>query len=217
MFVHYKKYSFPCPWTSEIMEDVIAVGGPMDVTSLIESYSLGIFPWPHDGYPLLWFCPESRGIIDFSDLRVNRSTSKWLKKNELNYHIQINTDFESIIINCQKAKRKDQKGSWINDDIIKSYKKLFDKGHMICLGVYKNENLVGGIYGVLSKKYFSAESMFHLEDNVSKMAFIKLIEILKSKGHSWMDIQMVTDVCSSLGAKYISREDFLTRIQCPVY
>jgi leucyl/phenylalanyl-tRNA---protein transferase len=85
-------------------------------------------------------------------------------------------------------------------------------GCAISVEIYREEKLVGGIYGVQSKKYFSCESMFHLEDNVSKLAFIKLVDYLKNLGFSWMDLQMVTPVSEALGAKYIEKKQFLERI-----
>lgn len=207
------RIDFPNPATTQTIEDVIAVGGDLNVENLIYAYSLGIFPWPHEGYPLLWFCPEERGIIDFKDLYIGRSLQKWIKKNESLIEVRINHDFPAVIKNCRKQKRAGQKGSWINSAIEKSYTELSQIGGALSLECYIQGQLVSGIYGVMSKKYFSCESMFFKIDNGSKFAFIKLVHHLQSLGHSWMDLQMITEVSGAFGGKYISKFEFLQRIK----
>ena len=214
-FVMYApmRINFPNPATTETIEDVIAVGGELSVENLIYAYSLGIFPWPHKGYPLLWFCPEKRGIIEFKDLHISRSLQKWIRKNEAKIKVKLNHDFAAVIKNCRQQKRAGQKGSWINAEIEKSYTELNSLGVALSLECYVDDELVAGIYGVLSKKYFSCESMFYKIDNGSKFAFIKLVEHLKKLGHEWMDLQMITEVSGSFGGKYISKLAFLQKIK----
>ncbi len=210
------KIEFPDPRITETIEDIILVGGVMTVENLIESYSLGIFPWPHEGYPLLWFSPEERGILDFNDLHISTSLKKWIKKNESQISVTINKNFSEVIKQCRKQKRPGQKGSWINGAIEKNYSELQKRGGALSVECWlTTENgteMISGIYGVKSKKYFSCESMFFLKPNASKFAFVKLVEHLKTLGFSWMDLQMVTDVSGSFGGKYISRDLFLDRI-----
>jgi leucyl/phenylalanyl-tRNA---protein transferase len=211
-FVMSAPINFPDPWVTDTIDDVIAVGGELNVKNLILAYALGIFPWPHKGYPLLWFCPDQRGILDFKDLHIGRSLKKWIKKNESLIEIKINHNFHQVIKNCRLQKRPDQDGSWINLKIEKSYCELSILDKALSLECYINGELVSGIYGVMSDTYFSCESMFFKIDNGSKFAFVKLVEHLAGLGHSWMDLQMITDVSGSFGGKYISKNDFLTRI-----
>lgn len=206
------KIEFPNPKYTETLEGIILVGGKLSVENLIESYSLGIFPWPHEGYPLLWFCPDERGIIDFKDLHIPTSLKKWIKKNQDQIKVTVNQDFPEVIRECRSQKRKGQRGTWITDAIEKNYIALAKKGYALSVECWQGEELVGGIYGVLSKKYFSCESMFFKKSNMSKYAFLKLVEHLKELKLNWMDLQMVTDVSESFGAKYISKKEFLKRI-----
>ena len=203
---------FPDPRAAEIEDDIIAIGGNLDAKNLKKSYAMGIFPWPHEGYPLLWFCPDKRGILDFKDLHIPRSLEKWIKKNQPEIKVTINECFGDVMKECQKQKRKDQKGSWINPEMIKAYSDLQKKDGALSLECWMGDELISGIYGVMSKKYFSCESMFFKKPNTSKYAFIQLVEYLKQQKMTWMDLQMVTDVSESFGAKYISRADFLERI-----
>ena len=206
---------FPNPWTFQTIEDVIAVGGELNPENLIQAYRRGIFPWPHENYPLLWFCPDRRGVLDFSDFHIGRSLKKWVDKNHTRIETKINTDFSSVIKQCRLQKRQGQKGSWINPEIEKAYTELNALGQALSLECYLDDKLIAGIYGVISLYYFSCESMFFKIDNGSKYAFIKLVEYLKNQGHQWMDLQMITEVSESFGGKYISKFEFLTRIKCP--
>lgn len=206
---------FPNPWTFETIEDVIAVGGHLNPANLIQAYSVGIFPWPHEGYPLLWFCPQRRGIIEFDDLHISQSLKKWIKKNENLIRVAVNENFSEVIKNCRLQKRPGQKGSWINAEIEKSYTELYQLNCALSVECYIGEKLVAGIYGVLSKNYFSCESMFFKIDNGSKFAFIQLIEHLKKQGHTWMDLQMITEISEAFGGQYITKRDFLKKIKCP--
>lgn len=202
---------FPDPRTAT-PEGLVAVGGPLNVELLSAAYKEGIFPWPQEGYPMLWFSPDPRGVIDFHELRINRSLEKWIKKNEPNLLITINQAFGQVLQGCRDQKRPGQSSTWILPQIVIGYQKMFAAGKALSVECWVGGQLVGGIYGVQSERYFSAESMFYKIPNVSKYCFIKLIEHLKSQGHTWMDIQMVTDVSQSLGGKMVSREDFLGRI-----
>jgi leucyl/phenylalanyl-tRNA--protein transferase len=203
---------FPDPYNTEIIDGVIAAGGILDAPNLKLSYSMGIFPWPHEGYPLLWFCPDERGILEFNELQINRSLAKWIRKNEPLIKVTVNQAFPQVIRECQQQVRAGQKGSWITPEIIDAYCELNKRGGAVSVECWLDGELISGIYGVRSQSYFSCESMFFKIPNASKFAFVKLVDYLKSQGLTWMDLQMVTDVSESFGGKYISREAFLDRI-----
>lgn len=205
------KFIFSDP-RAETMEGVLVAGGHMTPELLIHAYDNGIFPWPHEGYPLLWFCPDERGVLDFETMHVPKSFKKWYRQHRDEYRVTMNSKFAEVMHECKTQKRKGQKGSWINKEIEANYLKLHQIGHAFSLEVNRGDELVGGIYGVHSKKYYSCESMFHKEDNVSKLALCELTFFLQYHGHKWMDIQMVTPVCESFGGKLISKDEFLTRI-----
>lgn len=196
----------------ETMEDIIAVGGKLEPALLIHAYNHGIFPWPHEGYPLLWFCPDERGVIDFNELHLPKSFLKWIRKHETEYTITVNQDFKTVVKNCRTQLRGGQKGSWITPEIEKNYFALHEVGRALSIEVWQGAKMVGGIYGVLSDKYFSCESMFHHVTNASKLALLHLILHLQEHGFKWMDIQMVTSVCESFGGKLITKDEFLTRL-----
>ena len=187
-------------------DGIVAIGGSMAPDILLEAYSRGIFPWPHEGHPLLWFYPFERGVLFFNKLHISKSLQKFLKK--CPWTITWDKDFAAVIKNCAQVPRPNQAGTWINEDLIQSYIKFHRLGYAHSIEVWENDQLIGGVYGVFVKNVFSAESMFYLKSNASKVAVYYLIEKLKSFGVEWMDVQMVTNITEQLGAEYISHKEY---------
>lgn len=201
---------FPDPETIEDPNGLIAVSDHLSTELLIEGYSVGTFPWPMDEFPkniYPWFSPLTRGILHFKDLHLPQSLKKFVKKNP--FTVTVDKDFKGVIQACSKATRPGQKGTWLHSEMMKAYIQLHKAGFAHSVETWKNEKLVGGIYGVEIDGCFSGESMFFTEPNASKVALLHLIETLKSKGAEWIDIQMVTPHMKLLGAKSIRRSSFL--------
>ena len=197
---------------------LLAQGGDLEVSSLVLAYSEGIFPWPYSDYhPITWYSPDPRGILDYSDLHLSTSFKKFIKKTDL--VVKFNEDFEEVILGCAAStNRKGQdpnsmSSTWITRKMIEAYIALYYAGHAHCVSVYQGDQLVGGLYGVKIKKFYSGESMFYKETGASKLALFSLMESLKEKGISWIDTQMVTPVVQSLGGKEIKRSEFLERLK----
>lgn len=208
---YFQVTSFPDPMTASD-DGVLCFGGDFETEILLDAYIHGIFPWPHEGYPLLWFFPKERGVLEFKDLHIPQSLAKLMRKR--NYTFKMNTRFEDVMDQCAQVPRKGQKGTWITEEMKEAYKELFNLGHILCIECYKkdskgDETLVGGLYGILVAGVFSGESMFGLESNVSKLCVVEVTQKLQSIGLEWMDIQMVTPVLESLGGKYVSRTEYL--------
>ncbi len=194
---------------------LLAVGGDLEVSSLLLAYQQGIFPWPiSEQLPLCWFSPDPRGILTFKDLTINRTLQKFLKNRSSKYSVTFNTQFETVIRNCAEIKRANQNSTWITEDIIEAYIDLFYYGHAYSVEVTNLETqaLVGGVYGVAINGFFSGESMFSKEDNVSKLALIALLTKLNDFNIGWLDTQMITPVVQSLGGKLISRNKFMSKL-----
>lgn len=195
---------------------LLALGGDLEVPTLILAYRQGIFPWPiSDEFPLAWFSPDPRGIIEFTDLNVNKRFQRYLQKTSLKF--TCNQDFESVIRHCSKVPRNQQSGTWITDEVIQSYLELFKRGMAYSLEARDGDELVGGIYGVCIDGIITGESMFHTRPNASKFCLCALLILLNSQGINWLDTQMVTPVIKGLGGKEIPRKEFLKRInQAPL-
>ncbi|MBF0315079.1 MAG: leucyl/phenylalanyl-tRNA--protein transferase [Oligoflexia bacterium] len=201
-------------------EGLLAVGGDLEVATLLEAYTNGIFPWPcGDDFPLTWFSPNPRGVLFFSEIHRPRSLQKFINKSMSKYRVYFNRDFPSVIRECAKAtrpsiERDDMSTSsfatWITEEIISAYINLHLAGLAYSVEVYETskEMLVGGVYGVNIGHYYSGESMFYKHTNASKIALLALADELSKQGIAWLDTQMVTPVVKHLGGREIDREEF---------
>jgi len=171
---------------------------------VILAYKRGFFPMAEsaDG-EIYWHSPERRAIFPIYYIKIPRSIRKIQNQNIYNY--KIDTNFESVIQNC--ANRKD---TWINDEIIEIYTQLFYMGYAHSVETYRDNNLVGGLYGVAIGGAFFGESMFNLESNTAKLAFYKLIEILQKNNFSLLDSQYLNPFTYSLGAIEVPKKVFLS-------
>lgn len=201
------------PPVDEATEDgIVAVGGDLEADTLEAAYRSGIFPWPISvEYPLAWFAPDPRGVLDFDELHVSRSFEKFLRKNP--YKVTFNQAFIEVITNCARMPRKDQKDTWITPEIIQGYEHFFNLGKAYSVEVWEGNDLIGGMYGVVLGDFLSGESMFMKKDNASKLALFSLIMKIQDQGINWLDTQMVTNVVEQFGGKYIPRYEFMRRIR----
>ncbi|MEY3617071.1 MAG: Leucyl/phenylalanyl-tRNA--protein transferase [Pseudomonadota bacterium] len=186
---------------------LIAKSKTLEAKKIIEAYKQGIFPWFNEHEPILWWSPDPRLILFPEDLIISSSLSKKIRKD--NYRFLIDNDFSSIIKHCSEIKRKGQDGTWIDDRIINAYTELHQSKIAHSFEIYVNENLVGGLYGIVLDGVFFGESMFHYERDASKIAFVLAIQHLKNIGIKMVDCQMKTNHLLSLGAKEISRDRFI--------
>ncbi len=194
-------------------DDIVAFGVPLTVESVKEAYPKGIFPWYIEGVPLPWFCPAKRAILEFDELHIPRSLAKERRRSRFTF--TIDKDFDSVIRACAASNREGQSGgTWITGDFIRVYTELHHTGivHSVEAWDEKGE-LAGGLYGVDAGGVFCGESMFFRQPNASKLALLHVIDHLKSRGSTWLDVQVMTDHMAALGAKEIKRDTFLVTLK----
>ena len=192
-------------------EGLLAIGGDLSVDTLTEAYLNGIFPWPiSKTSPLTWFSPDPRGVLYTDEVHYSRSFERFLKKHK--YEIKFNLDFKAVIDNCALTKRKHEAGTWITQEIINGYIRLFEAGKAYCVGIYNGDQIVGGLYGVCFGGIISGESMFHKESNASKLCVYSVMEKLKAQSIPFLDTQMVTPVIESFGGVEIDRDTYLEEL-----
>lgn len=197
---------FPDPRSAN-RDGIVAIGGDLHPDSLLLAYRQGIFPWPVDGLPLLWFCPAERAILDFAQLHVPRSLDQARRRSHLRF--TIDRSFPAVIEACARTPRPRQEGTWITRPITTAYVRLHRMGIVHSVEAWDDTQLVGGIYGVDVDGAFAAESMFYRQPNASKLALLHLVAHLQSHGLDWMDVQVMTPHLARLGAHNISRAAFL--------
>ena len=201
---------FPPAYLAE-ENGLLAIGGDLSEKRLVEAYKLGIFPWYANDDPILWWSPKHRFVLYPDDFRIWRSLKKTLKKNRFN--ITFDTDFSGVIRSCAAVNTKKHLDTWIVQDMITAYERLFAAGYAHSVEAWNDAGLlVGGLYGVSMGKCFFGESMFTLENDASKVAFAVLVRFLKQEKFQMIDCQLKTDHLSRFGAVEVHRKIFLKKL-----
>jgi leucyl/phenylalanyl-tRNA--protein transferase len=188
-------------------EGLVAVGGDLSRERVLAAYDHGIFPWPADGLPLLWWSPNPRAVMDRAHLHVSRSMRRELASGR--FRVTFNEAFEQVMLECGRERTE---GTWITPDMVEAYVDLHRAGHAHSVEVWQEGSLAGGLYGVQRGGLFAAESMFHRRANASKVALIRALQRFFEAGIELFDVQFVTEHLASLGAYAIARRDYLRRL-----
>jgi leucyl/phenylalanyl-tRNA---protein transferase len=216
LWVLDKELKFPPVETAEA-DGLLAIGGDLSPQRLLLAYRSGIFPW-YEGEYIMWWCPDPRFVLLPDELKVNKGLKKLLDKNEPGrpsggFDFTTNKDFKEVIHQCKKIKRPGQQGTWITDEVETAYCKMHELGYAHSAEVWKNDELVGGLYGIKLGKVFFGESMFSKISNASRFAFVKYVQQLKEEGVKLIDCQVYTEYLESFGAGMISRRDFVQQLE----
>lgn len=187
-------------------DGLLAIGGCLSGQRLINAYRNGIFPWYNEGEPILWWSPNPRTVLFPNDLIISRSLRKTLRKNS--FRFSIDQAFGQVISACAKP-RPDAAGTWISPEIKAAYLGLHQMGIAHSAEIWLGDELVGGLYGIALGQVFFGESMFHTVTDASKVAFVNLVEKLKSWNYCLIDCQVYSNHLASLGAKEIDRAVFI--------
>ncbi len=211
--IPYIRYelSFP-PVQSATPEGLLAYGGDLSPNRLLLAYRSGIFPWYNSSDPILWWAPDPRLVLFLDEFKLHKSLKKRMKHFEVRY----DTAFTQVMQECGTILRDNQHGSWIIPEIVEAYSVLHDMGYAHSVEAWQEDRLVGGLYGVVIGKVFFGESMFAKVSDASKVAFATLIERLKKDGFELIDCQIPSPHLKSLGAREISREEFMRHLQSEV-
>ncbi|MCB0359026.1 MAG: leucyl/phenylalanyl-tRNA--protein transferase, partial [Bdellovibrionales bacterium] len=192
---------------------LLAIGGDLDVATLLLAYRSGIFPWPiADEAVLTWFSPPQRAVLFLDEVRVSRSLRRALRRTEGVF--RLDSDFESVIRRCaEPIHRGDQRGTWITEPMIEAYIDLHRAGHAHSVECWLGGELVGGLYGVAIGGMFAGESLFFRVPNASKMCLAVLVHYLRAKGVGWIDCQQMTPLLEGFGAREVPRMEFVALLQ----
>lgn len=196
---------FPPPSLAE-PDGLLAMGGDLSPERLLLAYQNGIFPW-YEGSPILWWCPDPRFVLFPKDIKTHKNIRRMMRSNE--FEFTINKAFPQVIHNCKKIYRPGQDGTWITNEVEKAYIKMHELGYATSAEVWKEGELVGGVYGMKLGKVFFGESMFSKVTNASRLAFITYVKLLQEEGIELIDCQVYTEYLESLGAKMIERKGFI--------
>jgi leucyl/phenylalanyl-tRNA--protein transferase len=209
-------WAFPSPDRAD-ESGVVAVGGDLEPGTLLSAYRNGLFPMPVGRRGELgWWSPDPRGVIPLDGLRVSRS----LRRSCRRYETRVDTAFEAVIEACADPSRPD---GWITPQVREAYLRLHALGwaHSVEAWDPADGQLVGGLYGVSIGGLFAGESMFHRRTDASKVALVRLVEIMRADGplarHRVLDVQWVTPHLDRLGAQGIARTAYLKLLRRAVH
>lgn len=187
---------------------LLAFGDDLTPSRIFQAYQQGIFPWFSDGDPVMWWSPDPRAIIDISQLKINKTLKKILKKRE--FTVTVNKSFKQVIEYCADAPFRTEE-TWIVQPMLAAYNALHNEGKAHSIEVWLEGELVGGLYGVAVNGYFSGESMFYTQSNASKVALVYLANLLQSAGVNLIDCQMLNPFLESMGCIEVSRSQFIVQ------
>jgi leucyl/phenylalanyl-tRNA--protein transferase len=201
-----KTHVFP-PVNHAEPDGLLAVGGDLEPDRILLAYQHGIFPWFSEGSPILWWSPDPRMVLMTKELKVSKSMRQVLRSGK--FKITYDQAFKEVIEACGDVPRPGQDGTWLTREMRDAYLQLHQLGWAHSVEVWREGDLVGGLYGLALGRVFCGESMFSHESNASKAGFIDLVKRLETLGFQFIDCQVHTPHLESLGAKEIPREDFL--------
>lgn len=185
-------------------DEIVALGGDLGPGTLLRAYRQGLFPMPVRGR-LAWWSPHRRGVLPLVGLRVSRS----LRRSCRRYEIRVDTAFGEVVEACADP---DRDFGWIDDDIRAAYLRLHRLGWAHSVEAWRDDRLVGGLYGVAIGGLFAGESMFYRETDASKVALVRLVELLREGGATLLDVQWSTPHLESLGVVEIPRREYQARL-----
>lgn len=186
-------------------DGLLAIGGNLDPATLLQAYQRGIFPWYSRGQPILWWSPDPRCVLEPEQVRISRSLARTLKRNT--FKVSFNQAFADVVRGCS-APRSGDTNTWITTDMAAAYNKLHRLGHALSCECWHEGALAGGLYGVVIGKVFFGESMFSRKPDASKVALVRLAQMLHKRHFRLIDCQIHSRHLESLGAKSMPRDTF---------
>lgn len=197
---------------------LLAAGADLSPQRLLDAYRHGIFPWFSEHQPVLWWSTDPRMVLFTSEFRISDSLRKTLKKVDQSmrasgpWQVRFDTDFRSVIRACAEP-REQSSGTWISDDIIDSYCQLHSLGYAHSTELWRDDQLVGGAYGICIGRMFYGESMFARVPDASKVALAYLVEFLRVHKVELIDCQQETNHLASLGGRTLPRAAFMSHMK----
>ena len=202
-------WSFPHPSTADD-DGIVGLGADLEPGTVLAAYRSGVFPMPLGTRgPMAWWSPDPRGVIPLDGLVVSRS----LRRSTRRYRTTVDAAFELVIDRCGDPRRPH---GWITAEIRSAYVRLHRLGWAHSVETWADDELVGGLYGVSTGGLFAGESMFSVATDASKVALVRLVELLRDNGATLLDVQWVTPHLATLGAVEIPRTEYLDRLALAV-
>lgn len=197
---------FPSPHFAE-PEGLLAVGGDLTPLRLLEAYRQGIFPWYGPEDPILWWSPHPRLVLFPQDLHISRRLQRTIKSGK--FKVTADTAFTPVVAACATTLRKEGSGTWLGPEMRHAYIHLHQLGFAHSIECWHEDELAGGLYGIVLDQVFFGESMFSVVSDASKVALASLVQLAGIRGIKLIDCQVSSEHLKRLGANEIGRDHFL--------
>ena len=173
---------------------------------LVRAYCAGVFPMADSRHgDIHWYAPDPRAIIPLDSFHVPRSLRRTIMRGI--FSVRINTAFSEVMRAC--AARDE---TWISAEIIDAYTEMHRLGLAHSVETWRDDELVGGLYGVALGGAFFGESMFSHASDASKVALVALVERLRARGFVLLDTQYLTPHLARFGTIEIPRREYMARL-----
>ena len=180
---------------------------------LLGAYCQGFFPMA-DGRrgELGWYSPDPRALQPFLEddplgaFHVRRSLAKFLRGDPP----EITTDrcFADVIEACAVPRSEDDE-TWISPLIEQLFTELHHMGFAHSIEAWRGKELVGGLYGLAIGGAFFAESMYSREPYASQACYAWLVDHLRERGYTLLDVQFVNPHLEQFGVVELPRDRYL--------
>lgn len=175
---------------------------------LLACYAHGVFPMgeARDDPRIFLVEPDLRGVVPLDRFHVSARLRRTVRGEP--FEVRVNTAFDAVLDGCA-ASAAGREDTWINAPIRSLYLQLHYRGQAHSLECWRDEVLVGGLYGVTLGGAFFGESMFSRVTDASKVALVHLVARLRLGGWTLLDAQFLTDHLSRFGAVETPQADYL--------
>ncbi|MEB3222513.1 MAG: leucyl/phenylalanyl-tRNA--protein transferase [Candidatus Sericytochromatia bacterium] len=173
---------------------------------LLHAYPLGIFPMADDIGQIGWYRPTLRAVFPLDGFRVPRSLAKVLRRGP--FEFRRDTAFEAVVAGCA-----DRAETWLSPEIQQVFVALHQLGHAHSVEAWRDDRLVGGLYGLALGGAFFGESMFSREPEASKACLVHLVAHLRARGFTLLDSQLPNPHLARFGQVLIPHEAFLAQLR----
>jgi len=199
--------TFPPAFFADI-DGLVAVGGDMSIERLLLAYNSGIYYWHHPFKHIKWWSPDPRIVLRLDSFNFPEDRLKFL---QAQFRVTYNTEFEKTVRLCQQVYNiKDQMNNeWLSERAFRSFSELYQKGYAHSLEVWKDDQLVGGLFGVAIGKLFFGEYLCSVVTHADELAVLSMIKKLKDKGFQLIDMQKPTVFFEGLEYDELSRIEYV--------
>lgn len=191
----------------QMHQGLLCAGADLSPARLADAYARGIFPWFNEGEPICWYVPDPRPVLHEGNFYLSKRDARYLRGSA--WRVCSDTAFAAVMTGCAAPRDNyPESGTWLSPRLQSAFMRLHEQGLAHSVEIYQEQQLIAGVYGVVSGQVFSAESIFGTQNNASKAALAALALNLRWAGIRILDAQVSSEHIWQRGAVMMARESF---------